>query len=291
MKSIRSYFRVNEKARCMNRRRFLATSTTVGATAVTAGCTRSGSSPEDTTTTTEQPTTTQGSPRPEIVATSLLSRWDEFGDVSSYRVDAVGEGAYAIIGFRYDVMVHGGTLDVTDQVKVFDPSGERVAIKDTRDEQLTEGDGLQTWENAFYFDTTSWERGEYTYEVLIRDNVSDKVSGTKQGSFTVNAPLGESEATLAAVDDPDTVSVGEPYSFTLTFENTSSRDGSVVTPLSARYESQDSWRTYSSGQIPATMAAGETNTWESAELSFDYEGAFQFRLDDLGEIWSVEVTA
>lgn len=280
----------------MNRRRFLATSATVGATAVTAGCASSGSSPQDTTTTaeqttTEQTTTTQGSLQPEIISTGLLSRWNEFGDVSSYRVNAVGEGAYAIIGFRYDVVVHDGTLDVTDQVKVFGPSGERVAVKDTRDEQLTEGDGLQTWENAFRFDTSTWERGEYTYQVLIRDNVSNKVSETKQGSFTVNAPLSEQEARLAAVDGPDTVSVGEPYSFTLTLENTSTRDGSVVTTVSAKYERQDSWQTYSDSRITATMAAGETNTWESAEFSYDYEGTVQYRLDALGEIWSVKVTA
>lgn len=281
----------------MNRRQFISASTTTGAIALIAGCTSSNASPENTTTTTELPTTTtertttQTYSGPAILSSGLISRWKEFGDVNSYRVDAVGKGAYALIGFRYEILVQEGTLDITQQVKVFDPNGERVAIKNRDDEQLTEGDGIQTWENAFYFDTSTWDRGEYTYEVLIRDNASNKVSETKQGSFTVNAPLDGEEATLVSVDDPDTVSVGESYSFTLTLENTSTRDGSVVSPLSARFKSQDTWETYSDSRLAVTMASGETNTWESGEISYEYEDTVEYRLDAINETWSIEVTA
>lgn len=292
----------------MNRRRFLTASTTIGATALTAGCTSSSSSSDTTTssaTTTAEPTTTastttaeptptetttQAARQPELLSTSLLSRWDDFGDVETNTVDAVGTGAIALLGYRYRVMVHDGTLDITNQMRVFDPDGTRVALDDFNDEQLTDGDGMQTWENVFTFDTSDWDLGTYTTEVLVRDNVSGEVSETLEGEFEVNDPLGPDDVELTDVDAPDTVTVGGPYSFTLTFENVSTQDGSLVSTASAKYGSQSSWSSISGGRISSTMAAGSTNTWESGDITFDYDGVVQYRVDSIDAVWSVEVT-
>lgn len=237
------------------------------------------------------PTPTPEAQRPEIVEASLLYLWQAFGDVLSKQIDAVGKGAQAVIGFRHVTEVHDGTYDVTEQVRIFGPDGNRIDQQSFDDEQLVEGVGPQEWEHALYFDTSTWDKGQHDFEVLIRDNVSGKISESAQGSFRVNSPLGPNEAGLEDVEASDTVTVGKDYSFTLTLENLSSRDGSVVTSLSAKYRSEPSWYTYPDLTISSTIPSGGTNTWESTSVSFDDTGTVQFRLDEINEVWEVEVTS
>lgn len=289
----------------MNRRKYLKLAGLgVG---LLSGCAEggSGSSPTSTLTVTPSPSpapasspTSEPTPtptpepqRPEIVETSLLYRWQSFGDVLDKQVNAVGKGAQAIIGFRHVSEVHDGTLDVTEQVRVFGPEGNRVGHKSFDDEQLVSGDGPEDWEHALNFDTSTWDRGEHDYEVLIRDNISGKLSEGVRGSFRVNKPLGADEISLSNVQAPDTVSVGQDYSFTLILENLSSRDGSLVSTYSAKYKSSSTWYTDSDSKMWATIPSGGKYTWKSGTTSFDNTGTVQFRVDEIDETWEVEVTS
>lgn len=221
----------------------------------------------------------------------LLYRWEEFGDVLNNKIEDVGKGAQAIIGFRHETEVHDGTFDVTEQVRIFDPNGNRIGHQTFDDEQLASGDGPQEWAHALYFDTSNWDLGQHNYEILIRDNVTNKLSEPATGFFHVNEPLGPKVASLRSVDAPDTVAVGEDYSIKLNFGNSSSRDGSVVSTLSAKYAGDRQWYTYSDTKIWANIPAGGQNYWESTAISFDNTGTIQYRLDALNETWDVEVTS
>jgi hypothetical protein len=282
----------------MKRRHYLAALSA----GVLAGCsgsdgseTQQGTEPTETPTPTPNPTpepTPTATPEPvspSISETSLLYGWRDFGDVQDKQLEAVGKGAQAIVGFHYSAMVHDGTVNLTEQVSVYGPENNRVDIDQQTDEQLTDTEGVQEYEHAIAFDTATWDLGSYTYEVLIRDNVTSKVSDTIRGSFQVNSPLSDDEATLQSVDAPDSVNVGEDYSFTLEIGNTSNRDGSVVTSLSAKYESSRDWYTYTDDKLTVSIPSEWRNTWESAPVSFDTEGTLQYRLDAINEIWEIEV--
>lgn len=269
----------------MNRRSFLAT---FGASIV-AGCAGVGSTPTPTPTPKPTPTPTPEPKRPNIADTSLLYEWTEFGDVLDKQFSAVGKGAQAIVGFRYQAEVHDGTADYTEQVRIFGPDGNRIDMQQSRDEQLVSGEGYQEWEHALYFDTTTWDFGSYEHEVLIRDNITDKVSETSTGEFQVNRPLGPDEGVLWSIDHPNPVAVDEDYSFTLELGNQADRDGSVVTSLSSKYQSDDEWYTYPNTTVAVNVATQRTNTWASTSISFNYTGTVRFRLDELDETWEVDV--
>lgn len=292
----------------MKRRHFLG----VVGTGLVAGCgsTSSGSGGDtpnpQTATATETPTATptaSPTPTPEPTATptptpvvqptidtvSLLSNWESFGDTIENQVSAVGRGATAVIGFRYRAWVSDGTADYTEQVRIFDESGTRIDMKSNTGSQLVDSDGYQQWGYALFFDTRGWDLGEYEAEVIVKDNSLGKVSNPVTTKFRVNRPLESSEVNLVSVDDPESVRVGESYTATLTFENTSDRDGSLVSPLSTKWVSNDQWNT-AQGAIAVTIPAGGTETWESATTSFNFEGRIEFRVDVTGESWLVDVT-
>jgi|GEM_PF-1942324 len=282
----------------MDRRRYIAL---MGAAAL-AGCASEGSDQESTTTTapsttttttteTSTETTTPPANRPPTIDTvSLISRWDEFGDAKDHQLQAMGRGALAIVGFRYMAGVHNGTANYTEQVKVYGPDGNRVAIDQSTDEQLVDETGYSSWEHALYFETESWDLGEYTAEVLIRDNEINATSDTGSTEFTVNRPLTEGDAELVNVIGPDSIQPGERYEFTLELMNTSARDGSVVSPWSVKWESGLNWSTYDT-EVTASVAAGETNEWSGYVEGLEDEGTVIFRLDEIGQTWQLEVSS
>lgn len=276
----------------MDRRSFL----TLSGAVLVAGCSGSdgGSTPASTAAPTPSPEPTP-SPTPEpkapsVEAVSLVSRWDEYGDAISEQVNAVGQGAPALIAYRHSSEVHDGTLDVTEQVRVFDDGGTRVGIQDTTDEQLVDASGYQSWEHGVSFETDRWDLGGYEAELLVRDNITGKTSETATASFLVNDPLVGSAARLVGVDAPNSVRIGERYEYDATVENTSTRDGSVVSTLSARFLPNGDWYTYPDFQLATTMATGETNTYEGFIGEFSSEGTVQFRIDDIDGTWRVDVT-
>lgn len=205
-------------------------------------------------------------------------------------MEAAGVGGYILIGFRYNINVHDGVHHALQQVRVFNDSGTRVAMDSFEDRQLVEESGRIQWENRLRFETTSLETGTYTAEVIIQDLENDQVSDSIETSFELVPPLGPDEAELLSVDAKDTVTTGETYSFIAEVENTSQRDSSVVSTLSQKYESSDSW-TVSDGKIfQMPLAVAESNTWQSGEVTYDYTGSVEIRIDDIKESWTVDVT-
>lgn len=116
---------------------------------------------------------------------NLVSEWDQFGDAVENQITEVAIGDTANIAFRHYSMVHDGTYHVTEQVQVFGPKGDRVAIDQFEDEQLVDLNGVEEWEHFFPFDTGDWTPGQHTGEVIIRDEVTEKVSEPETTEFEV----------------------------------------------------------------------------------------------------------
>lgn len=195
----------------MYRRRYLAALGTVGL----AGCSGSTPNTEAPPTDTPPPTDGDGGPTPtptkppmdsptptatsepeppEIMFVNLISSFDAFGDVAANNIDSQPQGAEVLIGYRYEAWVHDGTFSITTQVEITDQDGNRVAIDQDVDEQIIDGNGPRSWEGAMGFHA-SWDPGTYTAEVVIRDDVTEKVSDSATGTFEITKPEPKLEIT------------------------------------------------------------------------------------------------
>lgn len=290
----------------MNRRAFVAlagsvtlagcsgtsSSTPTERSSTTEATTRQTSPETERTTTETESTTTEtttSAPSPTIESADLLTHWNEFGDVEKNAVNAVGLGSTAVIGWHYSLPIHDGKSEETVQVTIYDEEGPSVTSRQKSDTHITNQTGSDEWERWFGFETADWEKGEYFAEILVRDDVSGKNSGVTEVNFTVNEPLGKGEASIESTQYPDSVTVGEEVTFELTFANTSNRDGSIVSSLSARYN-DGSWQSVSDSKFELNVGANSTRTWNGNAVSFDSAGTYTYRLDDVEETWSIEVT-
>lgn len=267
----------------MHRRHFLA----AAGSAVVAGCNQGEDDPTTTTTTTT--TTPEPPQRPTIDAFNLVYQWQQYGDAVDAAVSAATPGLAIPIAYRYTVdQQESGQLDNTQQLRVFDSDGNRVGINSAQNTQLTDSAGESTWENALFFDSRGWGRGEYTAELVIQDSNTDTTSQAARTAFELTQPLNDNEIQIAEVDAPDQIRTRESYQARLIFESTASRDGGFLSTFSARTP-QTEWTTYDQ-PIGAILPAGETNDWQSNPITFSRTGQLIFRIDRINETWNLEIT-
>lgn len=133
------------------------------------------------------PTATPEPDAPTVLVVNLIESFEEYGDVQANEIESAPQGTNILIGYRYEVWIHQGTHDLTSQVEILDRDGNRVAINQDTDEQLTDGNGLQVWERALGFQA-SWEPAQYRAKVILRDNVTGKVSDPGWGTFGITPP-------------------------------------------------------------------------------------------------------
>lgn len=122
---------------------------------------------------------------PIITDANLVSEWNNYGDTIQNSISSAARGSWITIANRYWYYTESKTLNVFNQVKVFTESGERVALKTNTDEQVTDTNYWTSWEYASQIDTTGWSGGEYTAEVLVRDNEDQLVSNAATVEFTL----------------------------------------------------------------------------------------------------------
>ncbi|WP_435347871.1 hypothetical protein [Haloarchaeobius sp. HRN-SO-5] len=140
-----------------------------------------------TSTPTATPTTEQDT-RPEVVLVNLVSDYQEYGDAEDNRISSAEVGDEINIAFRFRLWSHDRVAHNTNQVRVYGPAGGSVSVATWDDRQLVDWSGSELWENYAWFDTTGWEAGEYTAEVLIRDEVTGEVSDPETTTFDMEQP-------------------------------------------------------------------------------------------------------
>lgn len=133
----------------------------------------------------EQEVYIPASQEPIIQETNLVSEWNSFGDAIDNKITETEVGNEIGIAFRYWYWAENQSLDVFKQVEIYDESGDRVDIKTTTGEQVTETSGWNRWESYSTFNTTEWDPGTYTAEAQIRDNQNNEVSGVGTVEFEI----------------------------------------------------------------------------------------------------------
>jgi hypothetical protein len=125
-----------------------------------------------------------GEKTPIISLVNLITEWQNFGDVEENSIQSADPGEYISIGFRYWYYQQNRSIEVTEQVRIYNTdTGNRVAIDSFTDSQVTTRNGWQQWEYAIDFDTSGWDSGRYEAEVLVRDDISGEVSEAATTTF------------------------------------------------------------------------------------------------------------
>lgn len=236
------------------------------------------------------PTPTPEARKPEIEVLSLVTRWQDFGDAVENQLDAAAVDSAITIATRYDLLIRDNTFDVLQQYRVRDPSGSRIALEKFEDSQLTDSNGLQTWEGAYVFDTSDWPgTGTYEVELIIRDNALGKTSEPATSTFQLSAPISPSDVSVTSVDHPDTVGVDEEFNIRVFAQNQSSRDGTFLSTMSYTREDTSEWFTYEDFTLQVPFAAGEEGYGDGSGFFFTEPGTYTQRIDELDYEWTVTV--
>lgn len=121
---------------------------------------------------------------PRDLSVTLVSDWQEFGDVNRNAIRSATAEEPIIIGTKYRYW-HGdsGTLNVFFDFTIRDEQGQQVAVQQEDSERLTDVRGWQSWERAIPFSTNEWGVGEFTATVQIRDNQTGDVSSSVTDTF------------------------------------------------------------------------------------------------------------
>ncbi|WP_424017903.1 hypothetical protein ACOZ4N_18840 [Halorientalis pallida] len=264
----------------MKRRAFIS----LTGAAVFAGCSSNDSNPSSEPQASAMP---GQSTQPEVLTANHVYEWETFGDAGDNAATASTPGVPIMIAGRYRIPVSDGQLDMTEQIQIYDNSGQRIASDSHTEQQLASGDS-ERWEHGLAFQTGSWDTGSYTAEVLIRDNATDQVSEPAEVEFEMRPQLPTANISVERVDAPATVSTGEPYQPRVVFSNDGGRDGGFISTFSAR-DSISQWQTFRT-PVALTIPRGGTNDYEFGSVTFDQTGELRLRIDRLDYSWTVTVT-
>lgn len=128
---------------------------------------------------------TPASKAPQIEAVNLVTEWADFGDTFENATDTATVGDLIEIADRHRYWHEDGQYHIFRQVRILDDAGERVAIDQHTEEQMTDTEGFDSWEGAVWFDTAGWELGSYTAEVLLRNELTGERSEPVTTEFEI----------------------------------------------------------------------------------------------------------
>lgn len=94
---------------------------------------------------------------------------------------------------------------------------------------------------------------------------------------------------LVEVDAPGRVEIGADWSFAFLVRNAGGQDATFRTRLSVRSDG-GAWQQRDE-PLELEIPAGETRTWESQPIAFDYLGDVDFRLEEFDETFGVTIVA
>lgn len=117
---------------------------------------------------------------------NIVSEWNKYGDLISNAIDSVTVGETATVVGRHTAFVHDGTYQTTTQTRIYEQStDERVFVTSYEADQIVDENGYTSWESPLNFNTSGWKPGLYRAEFIVRDNISEEVSGTETTTFQV----------------------------------------------------------------------------------------------------------
>jgi hypothetical protein len=118
---------------------------------------------------------------------NLVESFESYGDVAENAIQSAPAGQEILVGYRHETWVHDSTFKTTIQIEILDQGNNRVAINQDKEDQVVDADGPTMWEGAMGF-LADWRPGEYTAEVVIRDDVTGLTSEPGTGTFEITEP-------------------------------------------------------------------------------------------------------
>ncbi|NHN59066.1 MULTISPECIES: DUF4352 domain-containing protein [Halorussus] len=117
-----------------------------------------------------------------------------------------------------------------------------------------------------------------TVDTGNEDTTTQRESGSEIDPTTTENATTEGEAafTVTGIEAPSEVPLGDSYSFSITIENTGGASGVWADTVYAK-QGDGQWQEI--GVIELEVPAGETKTWESNEVTVQYNGQITFRLE------------
>jgi len=248
--------------------------------AAVSGCSEGGTTATPTRTPSQESTdpTPTPAPAPRIPDAGLLVDQGSFTTLGDLR--SVGRGAILFVGVECELPVDEGAASGLVEVRVADASGSR--IPDTSGETsavVEDGSECSGHQLGDALDTTSWDLGSYTAEVLVNSDQYGTTT-TTEVPFDVVEPLGPGAVELRLAEFPESVVARESFDWTLGFRNRSDRDSSVVTDTvtleTPRDESLNIDVTYREN-IPA----GEEILVDLRDNQLNYPGSYTYRIEEI----------
>lgn len=111
-----------------------------------------------------------------VSAFSLLSYWEDFGDVTQNAIRITDFGGPITLGARYELHVEDGTVAYSVRYRIFDAENCRRLLVEQYDEYGTDSGPVVVWEDSLKWSTDGWEPGGYTADVTVHDHHRDVVS-------------------------------------------------------------------------------------------------------------------
>lgn len=247
-----------------------ATTTATGTAGTATPTDRATPTPEQT------PTEEPPDPSPTVTDAGLLLDRGEYASLGD--IDSVGQGGPLVVGVEYDLPVSGGSARGLVETRIFDGDGVRVDANITEVDVVADGDSVsrRAW---FAFETTDWDRGSYTAEVLVN---SDRYGTTTSTEVAVDIvePLGEGEVEMYIAEFPDDAVAGEEFDWTLGFRNLTDRDSSLVTDT-ATFDPAGHESVTLSSETRENVPANDEILDES-EIGVPHVDSYTYRLTEVG---------
>jgi len=235
----------------------------------------------------QTPTEEPPDPTPSVTDAGLLlgsGRHATLGDI-----DSVGQGGPLVVGVEYDLPASGDSARGLVEVRVRDTDGTEQVTDSTEIDAVVAGDSeFHSDSSSFAFDTTDWEQGSYTAEVLVHSESYGTRASTEVSAEVVE-PLGEGEVEMYLAGLPDDPVAGEEFALALGFRNLTDRDSSLVTDTVTFDPARRESVTFSS-EKRKNIAAND-QLLAKTTIGVPYPGRYTYRLREVGAEVSFAVGA
>jgi hypothetical protein len=120
---------------------------------------------------------------PIIETVNLVTEWNSYGDTIDNEIEEAEVGSWINVSSRYWYWTENQSIEVFRQVEIYNEDNVRVERNTATSELVREYNGWSSWESNMPFNTTDWDSGTYTAEVLLRDEQNQEVSEKNSVEF------------------------------------------------------------------------------------------------------------
>ena len=119
-------------------------------------------------------------------------------------------------------------------------------------------------------------------------NNGDETTDTDASSSGSAEASAEASFEIVGLDAPEQVEIGDPHRFSVDVKNTGEADGTWTDTLLFKSGNED-WQEV--GEVEMDIPAGETATWQSGEVAWDYQTMVTLGFQEAQQQFQIQVVA